>query len=43
MSGPLEALRRRVDIVPAKHHARPVLIGFVVIGLTMLAIVSAAT
>ena len=43
MSGPLDAIRRRLDVVPAKHRTRPVAIGLVVIGLTTFALLSAAT
>jgi phospholipid/cholesterol/gamma-HCH transport system substrate-binding protein len=43
MSGPLDALRRRIDIVPAQHRTRPLLVGAIVITVTFLAILGAAT
>jgi ABC-type transporter Mla subunit MlaD len=42
MSGPLNALRHKLDIKPAHHHTRPLATGVIVIGLIMLALVSAA-
>jgi ABC-type transporter Mla subunit MlaD len=43
MSGPLEMLRSRLDFVPARHHTRPLLTGAIIITVTVLAIVGAAT
>ena len=35
---PLGALRRRLDILPARHRSRPVLIGAVVITVMAVAV-----
>jgi phospholipid/cholesterol/gamma-HCH transport system substrate-binding protein len=43
MSGPLDAIRRRLDIIPGEHRTRPVAVGLIVIGVTLFAILSAAT
>jgi phospholipid/cholesterol/gamma-HCH transport system substrate-binding protein len=43
MSGPLDVLRRRLDIIPSRHHTRPLLTGTIVITLTVLALLGAAT
>jgi ABC-type transporter Mla subunit MlaD len=42
MTSPLAALRRRLDVVPAQHKTRPVLLGAVVITFVVLALYSAA-
>jgi ABC-type transporter Mla subunit MlaD len=42
MSPIRDALRRRVDIKPAKHRTRPLLTGSIVIGLIVFALLSAA-
>lgn len=43
MTGPLQRLRERIDIRPAHHRTRPLLTGAIVIAVTLLAIVGAAT
>jgi ABC-type transporter Mla subunit MlaD len=42
MTSPLAALRRRLDIVPAQHKTRPVLLGAIVIAVGVFALYSAA-
>jgi ABC-type transporter Mla subunit MlaD len=42
MSGPIKMIRRRLDIVPAAHRTRPLLMGFIVLGITLFALISAA-
>jgi virulence factor Mce-like protein len=41
--GPFDALRKRLDFIPAEHHTRPLISGLVVIGVVMFALVGAAT
>ena len=43
MTGPLQALRRRLDIVPGAHRPRPLVTGMIAIALVTLLMVSSFT